>query len=267
MRSYPDLIAVSDTRQFHFFVQSDRMKKFLLAGVFVLSFTTLMARAQSLPVLREQGGLTASARVDGTQLKVRVLDNGSMYSGIVHSYFVRKDFAFMYFQYPSEGEKGQYSLEMPAMEPGSYELVLEITGGNGHEHENPRFVQVFGMDVKGVAADGALEKVRQLELQATTPVLKPAGQVSSFDLTTLLAGKPVAWNPYETHQFAIKTDWSYFKHDHPDTDELGVGSVRSKFKFPTSGEYVIFQFLETGVQVAGEKLRPTLRLPGVLRIP
>ena len=190
-----------------------------------------------------------------------------MYSGIVHSYFVRKDFAFMYFQYPSEGETGQYSLEMPAMEPGSYELILEITGGNGHEHEAPRFVQVFGMDVKGVAPDGALEKVRQLELQATTATIKPAGQVSTFDLTTLLGGKPVAWNPYETHQFAIKTDWSYFKHDHPDVQELGVGSVRSKFKFPSSGEYVIFQFLETGVQVAGEKLRPTLRLPGLLRIP
>jgi hypothetical protein len=247
------------------------MKKLLLTGVLALSLITALARAQSLPVLREQGGLTASARVDGTQLKLRVLDNGSMYSGIVHSYFVRKDFAFMYFQYPTEGETGQYSLEMPAMEPGSYELILEITGGNGHEHENPRFVQVFGMDVKGVASDGAansmLEKVRQLELQATAPTIKPAGQVSTFDLTTLLGGKPVAWNPYETHQFAIKTDWSYFKHDHPDVDELGVGSVRSKFKFPTSGEYVIFQFLETGVKVDGEKLRPTLRLPGVLRIP
>jgi hypothetical protein len=254
-----------------FFVQPYGMKKFLLAGALSLMTLCFTALAQSLPVLREQGGLTASARVDGTQLKLRVLDNGSMYSGIVHSYFVRKDFAYLYFQYPSEGETGVYSLEMPAMEPGSYELILEITGGNGHEHENPRFVQVFGMDVKGVAPNGApnsmLEKVRQLELQATTPVLKPAGQVSSFDLTTLLAGKPVAWNPYETHQFAIKTDWSYFKHDHPDVDEIGVGSVRSKFKFPTSGEYVIFQFLETGVQVAGEKLRPTLRLPGVLRIP
>jgi hypothetical protein len=245
------------------------MKKNLLAGALSLSLMTLCftALAQSLPVLREQGGLTASARVDGTQLKVRVLDNGAMYSSVVHSYFVRKDFAFMYFEYPSEGEKGQYSLEMPAMEPGSYELILEITGGNGHEHDNPRFVQVFGMDVKGVAPNGALEKVRQLELQASTPTIKPAGQVSTFDLTTLLGGKPVAWNPYETHQFAIKTDWSYFKHDHPDVQELGVGSVRSKFKFPTSGEYVIFQFLETGVQVAGEKLRPTLRLPGVLRIP
>ena len=249
------------------------MKKLLLTAVLALSLITALslvtplARAQSLPVLREQGGLTASARIDGTALKLRVLDNGAMYSGIVHSYFVRKDFAHLYFEYPSEGEKGVYSLELPAMEPGSYELILEITGGNGHEHENPRFVQVFGMDVKGVAANGVLDKVRQLELQATTPTIKAAGQVSSFDLTTLLTGKPVAWNPYETHQFAIKTDWSYFKHDHPDTEELGVGSVRSKFKFPSSGEYVIFQFLETGVKVAGEKLRPTLRLPGVLRIP
>jgi hypothetical protein len=243
------------------------MKKFLLAGVLALGFTAFMARAQSLPVLREQGGLSASARVEDSQLKLRVLDNGAMYSGIVHSYFVRKDFAFMYFQYPTEGEKGVYSLEMPAMEAGSYELILEITGGNGHEHDAPRFVQVFGMDVKGIAPSGMLEKVRQLELQATTPSIKPAGQVSTFDLTTLLGGKPVAWNPYETHQFALKTDWSYFKHDHPDAEELGVGSVRSKFKFPTSGEYVIFQFLETGVQVSGEKLRPTLRLPGVLRIP
>jgi hypothetical protein len=247
------------------------MKRLLLTAVLSLSLVTALARAQSVPVLREQGGLTASARIDGTTLKLRVLENGAMYSGIVHSYFVRKDFAYLYFEYPSEGEKGVYNLEMPTMESGSYELILEITGGSGHEHDAPRFVQVFGMDVKGVAANGApnstLEKVRQLELQATTPVLKPAGQVSTFDLRTLLAGKPVAWNPYETHQFAIKTDWSYFKHDHPEVEELGVGSVRSSFKFPTSGEYVIFQFLETGVQVAGEKLRPTLRLPGVLRIP
>jgi hypothetical protein len=243
------------------------MKKFWLAGIFTLSFMMFMARAQSLPVLREQGGLTASARVDGSQLKLRVLDNGAMYSGIVHSYFVRKDFAHLYFQYPDEGEKGVYNLEMPAMEPGSYELILEITGGNGHEHDAPRFVQVFGMDVKGFTPDGALEKVRQLELQATTPSIKPAGQASTFELTTLLGGKPVAWNPYEVHQFALKTDWSYFKHDHPDVQELGVGSVRSNFKFPSSGEYVIFQFLETGVRVAGEKLRPTLRLPGVLSVP
>jgi hypothetical protein len=256
-----------NTQWFHRTVPELGMKKLLLTGVLALSLIVAFARAQSLPVLREQGGLTASARIDGTQLKLRVLDNGAMYSGIVHSYFVRKDFAFMYFQYPTEGEKGVYSLEMPAMESGSYELILEITGGNGHEHDAPRFVQVFGMDVKGVAANGALEKVRQLELQATTPTIKPAGQISTFDLTTLLVGKPVAWNPYETHQFAIKTDWSYFKHDHPDVDELGVGSVRSKFKFPTSGEYVIFQFLETGVKVAGDKLRPVLRLPGVLRIP
>ena len=60
----------------------------------------------------------------------------------------------------------------------------------------------------------------------------------------------------------------YLKHDHPkNLRELGVGSVRSNFKFPSAGEYVVYQFLETGVRVGADKLRPVLRLPGVVQIP
>jgi hypothetical protein len=249
------------------------MKKLNLVIVLSLGLTTLFclsafANTQSGPMLREQGGLTATARIDGTQLKVRVLDGTALYSGIVHAYLVRKDLAFFYFEYPNETDKGQYNLDLPAMETGQYDLILEITGGNGHQHDSPRFVQVFGMDIAVSATDAKLEGVRKLELQAGTPTVKAAGQVSSFDLTTLLSGKPVAWNPYYVHQFILKTDWSYFKHDHPDNvRELSVGSVRSNFKFPSAGEYVVYQFVESGVQVAGERLRPVLRLPGVLNVP
>jgi hypothetical protein len=249
------------------------MKKRTIAGVFFVGLMSLLclnafANTQTGPVLREQGGMTATARVDGTQLKLRVLDGTALYSGIVHAYLVRKDLAFFYFEYPDETDKGQYNLELPAMETGTYDLILEITGGNGHQHDSPRFVQVFQMGIEGSAADGKLDGLRKLELQASTPTIKAAGQVSNFDLTTLLNGKPVAWNPYYVHQFILKTDWSYFKHDHPgDVRELGVGSVRSNFKFPSAGEYVVYQFVESGVQVAGERLRPVLRFPGVLNVP
>ena len=248
------------------------MKRWLLAGAFTLGFGALclsvLATSQGLPILREQGGLTVSARADGGALKIRVLDGGALYSGIVHAYLVRKDLAYLYFEYPDETQTGQYSLDLPAMEVGVYDLILEITGGGGHEHDNPRFVQVFNLGLE-VLGSAKLEVVRRLELQPAAPSVKAAGQASSFDLTTLLDGKPVAWNPYYVHQFVLKTDWSYFKHDHPkNLRELGVGSVRSNFKFPTSGEYVVYQFLETGVRVgSGEKLRPVLRLPGVVQVP
>ena len=247
------------------------MKKWLLAGAFLIGFGTLclsaLATSQGLPMLREQGGLTVSARVDGAALKIRVLDGAALYSGIVHAYLVRKDLAQLYFEYPDESQTGQYSLDLPAMEAGVYDLILEITGGGGHEHDNPRFVQVFNLGVE-VAASNKLEAMRRLELQSVAPSVKAAGQSSSFDLTTLLDGKPVAWNPYYVHQFVLKTDWSYFKHDHPkNLRELGVGSVRSNFKFPSAGEYVVYQFLETGVRVGSDKLRPVLRLPGIVQVP
>ena len=247
------------------------MKRWLLAGAFSLGFGALclsvLATSQGLPILREQGGLTASARVDGEALKIRVLDGAALYSGIVHAYLVRKDLAHLYFEYPDESQTGQYSLELPAMEAGVYDLILEITGGGGHEHDAPRFVQVFNLNLE-VAASSKLEAVQRLELQAAAPIVKAAGQTSSFELTTLLDGRPVAWNPYYVHQFVLKTDWLYFKHDHPkNLRELGIGSVRSNFKFPSSGDYAVYQFLETGVRVAETKLYPVLRLPGVVQVP
>ncbi len=247
------------------------MNKWLLAGALLLGFGTLrlsaLATSQGLPMLREQGGLTVSARVDGAALKIRVLDGAALYSGIVHAYLVRKDLAQLYFEYPDESQTGQYSLDLPATEAGVYDLIVEITGGGGHEHDNPRFVQVFNLCVE-VAASNKLETVRRLELQSVAPNVKAAGQFSSFDLTTLLDGKPVAWSPYYVHQFVLKSDWSYFKHDHPkNLRELGVGSVRSNFKFPSAGEYVVYQFLETGVRVGSDKLRPVLRLPSVVQVP
>jgi hypothetical protein len=137
-----------------------------------------------------------------------------------------------------------------------------MTGGGGHEHDRPRFVQVFPLGIEGKAQANQLSDRRRLELKRARANPKPAGQRSSFELTTLLDGKPAPWNPYYVHQFVLKTDWSYFKHDHPkDVQELGVGSVQSGFSFPSAGEYVVYQFLESGVQVGGNRLRPVLRFP------
>jgi hypothetical protein len=223
--------------------------------------------AQSAPVLREQGGFTTVARVENNALKLRVLEYGAPYRGIVHAYFVAKDFSKLYFDYPDEDSKGSYSLAMPEMEAGMYDLIIEITGGAGHEHEKPRFVQVFPLGWQGIVGP-SLESVQRLALKSTNANLKPAGQPSSFELSLLLDGAPVAWGPYYVHQFVIKTDWSYFKHDHPkNVKELGAGSVQSAFTFPSSGEYALFQFIETGVKVDGEKLRPVITFPTRLTIP
>jgi hypothetical protein len=223
--------------------------------------------AQSAPLIREQGGFTTVARVENNALKLRVLEYGAPYRGIVHAYFVAKDFSKLYFDYPDEDAKGSYSLPLPNMEAGTYDLIIEITGGGGHEHDKARFIQVFPIGLEGKPGPD-LEPVQRLTLKNTNASLKPAGQASSFELSLLLDGAPVAWGPYYVHQFVVKTDWSYFKHDHPkNTKELGVGSVQSSFTFPSSGEYALFQFIETGVKVESEKLRPVMTFPTRLIIP
>ncbi len=248
------------------------MKKLLLLSVLAVAFAALIpiaptaAITQTLPLIREQNGFLATVKIEDKTLKVRVLDNGAPYSGIVHSYLISKSLEQYYFEYPDETDKGSYVLPLPPMEAGTYDLILEITGGNGHVHNNPRFVQVYPVGLEVQTADPAIEPIRRLGLKATVPNIKPAGQASSFELTTLLDGAPVAWNPYYVHQFVLKTDWSYYKHDHPNAKELGVGSVQSNFVFPSAGEYVLWQFLETGVKVGGKKYNPVLRYPGVFRV-
>ena len=248
------------------------MKRFFLAALTFSSLMALMpsapttATVQGLPLIREQNGFLATARIDSQNLKVRVLEYSAAYSGIVHAYFISKDFKNYYFQYPDETEKGSYVLPLPPMEAGTYDLILEITGGNGHAHNNPRFVQVYPVNFEVLTSSPELEPIHRLALKETVPNLKPAGQASSFELTTLLDGAPVAWNPYYVHQFVLKTDWSYFKHDHPNTKELGLGSVQSNFTFPSAGEYVLWQFLETGVRIADQKFKPVLRYPSLFKI-
>ncbi len=242
-----------------------------LLSAFAVAFlggTRVLAQhTSSAPILREQGGFTVVARVENNALKVRVLEYGAPYRGIVHAYFLAKDFSQLYFDYPDEDAKGSYSLPIPEMRAGQYDLVLEITGGGGHDHDKPRFVQVFPTDLQGVPGP-SLEPVQRLALKASSANIKPAGQVSSFELSLLLDGTPVEWAPYYVHQFVVKTDWSYFKHDHPkNTKSLGVGSVQSAFSFPSSGEYALFQFIETGVKVGQEKLRPVMTFPTRLNVP
>ncbi len=246
------------------------MKRLFLTGLLISSFVALMpsaptaATAQGLPLIREQNGFLATARLDSQSLKVRVLEYNAPYSGIVHAYFISKNLEQYYFEYPEEIDNGSYVLPLPSMEAGTYDLILEITGGNGHAHNNPRFVQVYPVNLEVLISNVALEPLRGLALQKTIPTFK--GLSASFELTTLLNSSPVAWNPYYVHQFVLKTDWSYFKHDHPTIKELGIGSVQSNFNFPNTGEYVLWQFLETGVRIAGQKYNPVLRYPTTFKV-
>ena len=187
-------------------------------------------------------------------------------SGVVHAYLISKDLEHYYFEYPEEGDEGTYTLPFPAMEAGTYNLILEITGGGGHDHETPKFVQNYPLNLEISTSSPEVIPIRRLSLKETTPTAKPPGQATSFELSTLLDGKPVAWGPYYVHQFILKTDWSYFRHNHPEFKKLGVGSVQSEYTFPSAGEYLVWQFLEPGVNIAGKKYRPVIRYPGIIKI-
>lgn len=265
---------------------SSRIQIFSLAMVFVglqaVMFlqpqTALAAQKSNLnlqvtdPIIREQNGFSvvAKMRVDGDKptLEVRVLRDNRPYAGIVHTYFVAKDFKNLYFQYPEARQRGSYELELPAMLAGTYDLILEITGGGGHEHNNPAFVQVFPVGLELTSDFGDTAWLKRLSLKPGTLEVQAAGKPSKFEWNTLLDAAPVAWGDYGVHQFILATDWSFFKHNHPyDASKLGIGSVGSSFVFPVAGRYAMFVFLESGIRIDKTTRFPTLTYPALLNIP
>jgi hypothetical protein len=233
--------------------------------------TRVFSFKQTTPIIREQNGFTVTAKiVDGEKrlLEVRVLRDTRPYAGIVHTYFVSKDFKNLYFQYPEQVQRGSYELELPAMIAGTYDLILEITGGGGHEHDNPAFVQVFpiGLELTEDLGDNAW--LKRLSLKPGTLEVQAAGKTSKFEWNTLLDTQPIGWGDYYVHQFVLATDWSYFKHNHPNgTNKLGLGSVSSSFAFPKAGQYAMFVFLESGIRVDNILRRPTLTYPELINVP
>ncbi len=242
-------------------------------GLTASSSQTTQSRTtlEQAPILREAGGYTVSARVieenGKRELRLRVLNNQRLFSGIVHAYFVARDYAALYFEYPDNRAPGDYVLELPAMNPGTYDLILEITGGNGHRHENPDFVQFFALGVDGRASPEQARLFERLRFKSVQPDVQPAGKPSRFEFVTLLDGEPIGWGDYYVHQFVLSTDGAYFMHDHPKgTRKLGLGAVESSFTFPKPGQYVVFLFLESGVRVDGKVVRPVLRYPHVFDV-
>ncbi len=249
----------------------------LVAMTFLNSQSALAAQKSNLkaqvsdPVIREQNGFTvvAKMRVEGdkSSLELRVLRDSRPYAGIVHTYFVSKDFKNLYFQYPEQIQRGSYELELPAMLTGTYDLILEITGGGGHEHDNPAFVQVFSVGLELTEATEDTDWLKRLSLKPGTLELRAAGKSSQFEWNTLLDNQPVGWGDYDVHQFILATDWSYFKHNHPSGNKLGLGSVSSSFAFPKAGQYALFVYLESGIRVDNVLRRPTLTYPELVNIP
>jgi hypothetical protein len=225
---------------------------------------------QSAPIIREQNGFTVSAKIVNAEkptLEVRVLRDTRPYAGIVHTYFVSKNFKNLYFQYPEQTQRGSYELELPPMLAGTYDLILEITGGGGHEHDNPAFVQVFPVGLELPEDTGDTTWLKRLSLKPGALELQGAGKSSKFEWNTLLDAQPVGWGDYYVHQFILATDWSYFKHNHQDGNKLGLGSVGSSFTFPKAGLYAMFVFLESGVRVDKTIRFPTLTYPELVNIP
>ncbi len=265
---------------------SSRIQTLSLAVVFaglmammVLTPQTALAKQksrvllrQSAPLIREQNGFTVSAKIvedgDKRSLEMRVLRDTQPYAGIVHTYFVSLDFKNLYFQYPEQTQRGSYELELPAMLAGTYNLILEITGGTGHEHDNPAFVQVFSVGLVLTQDSGDTAWFKRLSLKPGTLELQSAGKPSKFEWNTLLDAQPIGWGDYYVHQFILATDWSYFKHNHPsNTNKLGLGSVSSSFAFPKAGQYAMFVFLESGIRMDNVLRRPTLTYPELINIP
>jgi hypothetical protein len=249
-----------------------------LAAMAVLNAQSALAQQksrvllrQTAPVIREQNGFTVIAKIvkdaENDTLELRVLRDTRPYAGIVHTYFVSKDFKNLYFQYPEQTQRGSYELELPPMIAGSYDLILEITGGGGHEHDNPAFVQVFPVGLELSQDTGDTAWLKRLSLKPGALEVKSAGKTSKFEWNTLLDSQPIGWGDYDVHQFILATDWSYFKHNHPDGNKLGLGSVSSSFTFPKAGQYAIFVFLEAGIRIDNVLRRPTLTYPELLNIP
>ncbi len=248
-----------------------------LTAMMVLNPQTALAEQKSrvllqqvAPIIREQNGFTVSAKiVDGEKptLELRVLRDTRPYAGIVHTYFVSKDFKNLYFQYPEQTQRGSYELELPPMIAGTYDLILEITGGGGHEHDNPAFVQVFPIGLELNQDIGDTAWLKRLSLKPGALEVKLAGKTTKFEWNTLLDFQPIGWGDYDVHQFILATDWSYFKHNHPNGNKLGLGSVSSSFVFPKAGQYAMFVFLEAGIRIDNVLRRPTLTYPELLSIP
>ena len=238
----------------------------------VLFTALLLGLAWAQPINREQNEFKASVEVAerGGQklLRLEVSRNNRPFAGIVHAYLVNRNFSSLSFGYPKAVGSGFYEMPVPEMTLGTYDLIVEITGGSGHEHDNPRFVQIYPIGLEGQALPTTLELFGRLRLQPTSPTVSPSGQVSSFEFSTVLDSRPIGWGNYYVHQFVLKTDWSYFKHDHPKgTQRIAEGAVRANFIFPQSGSYVVFLFVESGLMVDGRRLQPVLRLPGLLEVP
>jgi hypothetical protein len=249
-----------------------------LMAMMVLNPQTALAEQKSrvlfkqiAPLIREQNGFTVSAKIvdngEKRTLEVRVLRDSRPYAGIFHTYFVAKDFKNLYFQYPEAVQRGSYELELPAMLAGTYDLILEITGGGGHEHDNPAFVQVFPVGLELTEDTGDTSWLKRLSLRSGALEVQVAGKPTKFEWNTLLDNQPVGWGDYYVHQFILATDWSYFKHNHLDGDKLALGSVSSSFAFPKAGQYAMFVFLESGVRVDKTIRYPTLTYPELLNIP
>jgi hypothetical protein len=129
-------------------------------------------------------------------------------------------------------------------------------------------VQMFPVGLELTEDTGDTDWLKRLSLKPGTLEVQMAGKSTKFEWNTLLDASPIGWGDYYVHQFILATDWSFFKHNHPNgTNKLGLGSVSSSFVFPKSGQYAMFVFLESGVRVDNTLRRPTLTYPELVNIP
>lgn len=177
---------------------------------------------------------------------VPVADTEVLHERPLHLIVVGRDLVGYAHLHPEVDTDGMWSVERPALAPGSYRVVADLKPVGGPE-------LVLAADL---AVPGAVDPVAVPEAASTATVddltvaLEGHPEVGDTDLafTVTRAGEPVEPEPYlgaRGHLVAFRTDDLAYSHVHPhDGDE---GPIAFTASFPTPGVYRLF----LDVQVEG----------------
>jgi hypothetical protein len=182
--------------------------------------------------------------------------------GMLHVLLMPADLSALYHEHPRKVDEGKFSLDLPRVPAGEYDVWVELTLSSGHDDA---VLRRFAFPLAGdrpTAADVDARRVTFAPLKQDLTRGKP----SRLEFQILLDGKPVEkfgnFVGVPVHTFAVSKDREFFVHDHADVADRGI--VSAHFKFPKPGDYVVF--LQPSV-VIGEGRQVTTVLRHVATVP
>jgi hypothetical protein len=204
----------------------------------------------STPTIEITADATPASRLTITE----TLNGTPVSQGLMHALIIPSDLSTLYHEHPQELETGRFTLDIPALPTGEYDVWVEITVGSGH---SDAILQRATLQLQG-ASPAIDTSPARVTLEPTNLDIEPSGTLSHLEFLIALDGQPVRrfghFFGVQVHSFAISTDREWFKHDH--AEPLGRGKVDAHFQFPKPGSYVVF----LQPSVAGDvESRPMLR--------